>query len=780
MATTDTTPLDPAIQNPLYGIQVGSTFTESGDIGATVLETGLTTFIGQQHYESSMSGTSQYVYSDQTNQGSLSCAGSYGVSGVSKISGAVTGYVGNTTASSSKELSLNMNLAKWAGVEHIDFNEINVLDLLAGLKSNPKSAAQNALAAFVAAEAAKKKKKSNPDDVDKLTAEWVKASQDFYDNFGVGIVVGILWGGWGTVQLVFTAGTTEIDWEGGGTANFSYAGEGAAVDVAATYGHTQKSIGNDATAKVNAFANGACVVDDTTKWRDAWITMAAGGLSALSQEKTSTAAPLSGPIATPPKPEFSKPEPEKKLTDLFTQIDSLDGLEAYAQAAAFEKYKNDGGTDELSKFLASAGTKNDVSNMPTGAVSPVTGSDDESDSGASGSRAPVFARFAKEDNLVSEKAKAQGEATRPPAPDMSAYVPLGVWTIPWGRLFPWLVTAHDNRIPATGDFLDLIRLKTLQQDFLSLASLYGRIATAGPNLTIKDATVDFAGISNAFSHGAADIADFLASFQGKKPTGIKDKIASFIDQLSKDASIIYDTWAKIECLRTCELGAGITFRNALNETYARGVTISSIGDENRHLFTAATPFDPTKTKPNFDAFSDKVKAWPFVLPDGRVAMFICDGNLNHSGFLAAWPTDPVGASPRLTAKADDYTHNDYQGHACPDDGNLLTFQKNGESALRSFCYCGEEPNVQQCTVDIYPIPFWAARGLVWKGSSLTFGMGSLPDALSTLQTALSGLNQWSFDSDFWEGKDLKTFVYSMAQMRPFYFGVVKEPEHVWV
>ena len=51
-----------AIQNPLFGIQVGSIFTESGKHGANVLKLGLTDFVRQQSVAGSMSGTSQYIF----------------------------------------------------------------------------------------------------------------------------------------------------------------------------------------------------------------------------------------------------------------------------------------------------------------------------------------------------------------------------------------------------------------------------------------------------------------------------------------------------------------------------------------------------------------------------------------------------------------------------------------------------------------------------------------------------------------------------------------------
>ena len=95
--------------------------------------------------------------------------------------------------------------------------------------------------------------------------------------------------------------------------------------------------------------------------------------------------------------------------------------------------------------------------IPKGAVSPILNSDHESDS-----REESRDHLAAEDNLVLEKGKAQGEATPPqaqgeatppppppPAPDMSAYEPLGVWTIPWDSCSPGWSVAMTIVFPRT-------------------------------------------------------------------------------------------------------------------------------------------------------------------------------------------------------------------------------------------------------------------------------------------------------------------------------------------
>ena len=128
-----------AINNPLYGLIVGSIARgEDGRFGASVLssEAKITRFVPGQSGEVSMSGSSEYVYSDQMNQGSFGLSGSYGLSGVSKISGKLSGYYGHTVANSGKTLSIMLNAIDWAGVEYIDFNQLDAEQLMSALSPN--------------------------------------------------------------------------------------------------------------------------------------------------------------------------------------------------------------------------------------------------------------------------------------------------------------------------------------------------------------------------------------------------------------------------------------------------------------------------------------------------------------------------------------------------------------------------------------------------------------------------------------------------------------------
>ena len=147
-----------------------------------------------------------------------------------------------------------------------------------------------------------------------LIDAWVAASSTFTRRWGVGLVIGVLWGGWGSVNLKFAASSTESKWEGGGTAKFSYASDVTAVDVEATYGHSEDSIGKDAVGTVVALANGACVSAIITKWADDLQAKATASLQSLGTSPLIPSSTMTASIKSPPIPAFEKPSPSEGVT----------------------------------------------------------------------------------------------------------------------------------------------------------------------------------------------------------------------------------------------------------------------------------------------------------------------------------------------------------------------------------------------------------------------------------------------------------------------------------
>src|SRR5688572_24368250 len=74
------------INNPLYGLIIGSVFDGlTGKASASVIAGSITNMISQLSGQYTMTGNSQFVYSDTMNQGSLGVSGSYGIDGASKL-----------------------------------------------------------------------------------------------------------------------------------------------------------------------------------------------------------------------------------------------------------------------------------------------------------------------------------------------------------------------------------------------------------------------------------------------------------------------------------------------------------------------------------------------------------------------------------------------------------------------------------------------------------------------------------------------------------------------
>nr|WED68513.1 hypothetical protein PJ912_22810 [Pectobacterium colocasium] len=233
-----------SFNNPLIGVRIGSTISgNEGRFSPSIIIENITRMIPEKEVVKSMTGKSLYVYTDELNQGSLGVAGGYGVSGVSKLTSSLSTYVGNATASSSKSINVNYNVTMLSGMEYIDFDDLKAEDIINSLKSGPKHLALDVLNKFNAVRGQLGGVKSIPDYVknsqsdsaDVLMLEWVNSLQKFVKQYGDGVVVGVIWGGLGTVSMSMSSSEEMSDWKYGGNADFSYSDVGTAVSVKATY-----------------------------------------------------------------------------------------------------------------------------------------------------------------------------------------------------------------------------------------------------------------------------------------------------------------------------------------------------------------------------------------------------------------------------------------------------------------------------------------------------------------------------------------------------------------
>src|SRR5271163_1235733 len=146
-------PLPKDLNNPLNGVQVGS-LVKSEPGGAirfytSMVDKPITKTDDQVFFEvQSISGQSSYVNSSKMNQASFSLSGSYGVSGLSKVDAAVSGYVGNSSAQSTNDVSVNYQVMVVGGLEYIYFDNLKPSQLMAALAGAVQDDLKDALDAY--------------------------------------------------------------------------------------------------------------------------------------------------------------------------------------------------------------------------------------------------------------------------------------------------------------------------------------------------------------------------------------------------------------------------------------------------------------------------------------------------------------------------------------------------------------------------------------------------------------------------------------------------------
>ena len=753
-----------AITNPLYGVETGSIVdTASGRLAFRlgVLKPGLTKLVAQHSMGLSMTGNSDYLYTDTMNQGSLGVSGSYGLSGAAKVAGAVTAYVGTTHSENSKTLAITLNCVKAAGVEYIDFDNLQMAQLIAGLKANVQADLNDVLAKFTAAQ-------SRPVDGPEVKA-WVAAVDAFTRDHGTGIVIATLWGGCAAAELKFTTSSSKDKWVYGGSAEFSYAGTGASVDVSATYGGSKQTLGDNASATVNVYSNGKCVDAIATSWYNDLKDKASKGLDAVGSAPVSSPA-LSGPVTAPKAPDFVAPKKDATVASRITQIKDLAGLEAFAQASAYDDYKKGGGKKDLAGFLAEAKENNEFDALQKKLDAASSLLDD---------LPPRNLTFTTAKNTARDTPPAE-----PKAADFSEYEPMGVWIANWSQLFPWFVTGHSNAVPSDTPALEMIKLRRMQQDFLTLAKLYRRFArlqNARSDFFVQPMTdrITFDALADSFATGAEGIADFIRN-TGANVTrsSLQQKISDQHNRLNSHAKVIYDAWDTVGLFRKAELGLGIVVDVTVPDQPSQ--SISGFASQRPNLASCA--FEPRwendKLAGNFEIFAGFVKGWPLIFTDDRMrARMVCyvEGpDQNNCGILAQ---DAAGPHRFYV------WHNvprDTVGRGAGNDGPIEFDLFLPEERLFGVFKSWEGGSIVDNGIALYPIPYKAAEGIKWTGQSMATGDGTLGRQLTALAAALGSTTRWSFDSDYWQGRTLgDDGRFRMQRIKPSYMGLIDEPRNIF-
>jgi hypothetical protein len=724
------------INNPLYGIVIGSVVDGlTGKASASVITGSITRMIAQESGQYSMTGQSQFVYSDTMNQGTLGVSGSYGIDGASKLSGALSAYVGNSVARSDESVSVSYNATVWGGIEYIDFNNLSVDDFINSLSGNTKRSALSALDAYNAVQDELTRCGADlltalQSDDNKFTAlkglvnAWISASNSYIAKSGDGVIVGVLWGGWGAVHMQLSSGDSQNKWKYGGAGDFSYGEVGASAAVKATYDGSRSSSTANVSVSCSADWNGACVKDIIDQW---YIVVSGKSFSAIADISMMDKAPaLDGAVKPPDIPAFVEPKKDDDVSAKVDHIQNLDGLKDYSIAAAYDKAKKANPGLTLKDFQEAAAKDAD-----TGKLDQLV--EESEDNFVDVLEAPAPPKQSRPVTLVESLT-----VTDTPT-DTSAYIPLGVWIANWADLFPWLVTGFENSVGDVGNSLILLRCRTMVQDLTTLSRLYYGIGQAGCHLSSRGDAVQ---IAQSFANARAALTLNLSAGNADK---IQSAILSACRGLSGPAEQIYRKWNDIKFLRDCELGLGILDSGGDSPVGYDVKGATSHWDR--------CPFD--RHRGNYSAFASFVKGYPVITPEGQVLLWVRFAD-KVSGFwydgrqMANIGPDGVKFTVDAASK-------------------VLVGPKGGKGAGSS--------------LTLFPIPFGAANGIEWKGGSMSTGLKSmtgLRDQLMSVKQQLAGQKAWGLSSDNWSSIDWsRGSCYSVKTLKTSYLGLVDEPPNVF-
>jgi len=719
--------------NPLFGVEVGSTVdATTGKFSMTVVKKPISVMITQKESIKSMSGESSYVYADQMNQGSFGLSGSYGITGVGKLKSSMAAYVGNSSAVSSKVVSVNYNAFSIGGVEYIDFEELNASELIAGLSKGCQESVLSVLDAYNAVVKAADElgvdllvilESDDPkyDDVKKLVSTWVKLSEDFRTNYGDGLVVAVSWGAFGGVNMLMKQEGAASSWKYGGQADFSYAGLTKSVAVKSTYDGSQSTGEAHVEVSCKSYVSGGVLEEQI----DTWLKEVTGkSFSQLADVKVMDVAPSMTITADPPAiPDFQTPTPSKSIAGKVGEIKDLEGLEALAKASAYDEAKKKNPDLTLEEFLKGA-------DEPANTEALESFQEDVSENN-------IDTLLDIDDDLFLRKAQPDAgtlsEEKRSEKSDFQGYVPMGAWISNWADIFPWMAQGYYNSIDnIEGE--EAVRQRVMLQDYQALSRMYYIADSSGiTEFKRKDPSlprVSSRSIAEAFANAAGEMQQCM---------GDAKKIKEIYEALGESPKAIYDLWNEVAFLRDCELGLGL-----LKDGKSIGTPTS--GNDERQTYDLKSIQFSGK---NYTAFSQVYKVLPLISPDKEIQVF----GPEKGGLSSVYSTEIVFSKP---------------GRA-----KFIGFDANKKDKTLTNKDLG---------ISLYPIPFSAAKDIDWKGMSLSTNIGSetkFNRSLEHLNEQLRRLDAWSFSSSNWSvnwsGKD----AYKQKQIPKQYVGLIDEIANIF-
>jgi hypothetical protein len=725
--------------NPFYAVEIGSIIRgDTGRFQTSIIKGAITRMVPDKEVKQTMTGASSYAYTDSLNQGSVGVSGSYGISGLASVNAGLSVYAGNSAAELTKKVAVNFNVQMLSGVEYVNFNELKAEDLINALQENPKQMALDTLDKYN--ELIKKLGTNNlltimsrPEEhpeIIKLVEEWVKSIQLFFKEHGDGIVVGVAWGGMGTVSLEMISASGESSWKYGSKGNFTYSGVGKAITIEAAYDGSNSKRESNVNVKTASWSSGSCVQAQVAKWSEVVEGKAFNEISSISLLEK---APQVSGVKDPPKiPEFKTPAKDPKVTDKIKEITSLDSLEAFAKASAYEEAKKTEKDLTLEDFLKRSSEK----------ANPKAVNDLNDQVGANDMNVLEIDNVLQKVKLVasaSREGNKQLQAATIESKDLTkkddSYTVLGVWISNWPDLFPWMATGYLNAIDDVSSTQEIIKKQCMIQDFLTLGKTYYMLEASG--ISYSDFKMSpFNQIAASFSQQAGFIRDNFDE---------SDVIKNAYDRLSTEAQKIYTRWNEIKFLRSAELGLGVMYEGTKSITN----TIAKIDHVASYTRVWYKTDDCSFLPKNYSAFSSFLKVIPFITPNGDVYAFgpsqMLLNQITNEGAI-------FSKSPLLSAKLEVDTVN-----RVLKKGNMI----------------------------LYPIRFDAAKdiaSLSWEGQSISTNVASIKNInehLSRAAKAMKDLNVYSFSSGSWKSNWKPDDYYSVNSIKKQYIGIVDELHNIF-
>jgi len=725
--------------NPFFGIEIGSIVRSSqGKFLAPVIKSNakISRMLVDKEVKRTMTGQSSYAYTDSLNQASMGVSGSYGTSAISKFNSGISVHAGNSKAVLKKQVTVNFNVQMLSGVEFINFNDLQVDDLINSLQGNPKQMILDILEKYNKLSEKLKDRdllilledSEKHNEIVDLVEAWVQSVQKFFREHGDGLVIGVVWGGMGSVTLKMSNTANENNWKYGGKGNFTYAKTGASVSVEAAYDGSNSQRSSNVQVETLSWSSGGCVKDQINKWSEVVENKA---FSEICEMKLLEKAPKIGDVKDPPAiPSFLSPKKDPKVTDKIANINSLEGLEAFAKASAYEKAKKDNPDLTLDEFLRQANQQvhtDEVENLQDQVV--------ENDLDTLSEEEDIIPPPNNLNELVHQQLKS--------AKPNSDYTALGVWITNWSDLFPWLATGYLNQMDHLKSTLDIIKKQCMIQDFLCLGKIYYTLGSS--NIKCDSFGISsFDQLAQSYSQQAGNLRDNF---------GKKNILQETFDQLSEEAQKIYTKWNDIRFLRNAELGLGVLL-NITDTADIQGKSIADtikksdrVGGYTRVFYEMKKCTFSVKNK-NHVAFSSFLKVLPFITPTGEIYAFgPSDMLLRGINETNAWfCNNPIGA---LKLEVDR-------------ENKVL---KNGGIVLHSLKFSSAK--------DI---------GSSWKGQSLSTNVGSIKNINNHIENTIKEiqkLNTYSFSSSNWDPNWKPQNFFGINKLKKQYVGIVDEPRNVF-